>query len=64
MKKRKKTIIGEAPHGPAAPEQAEELNLWRDPLVHVLLVLAVGFAVYSNIIRAPFVFDDQPFLAG
>ncbi|GFO65403.1 tetratricopeptide repeat protein [Geomonas paludis] len=64
MKKRKKTIIGEAPHGPAAPEQAEELNLRRDPLVHILLVLAVGFAVYSNIIWAPFVFDDQPFLAG
>ncbi|MBJ6750433.1 tetratricopeptide repeat protein [Geomonas anaerohicana] len=65
MKKRKKAArTGAAPHGPAAPEQAEELNLRRDPLVHVLLVLAIGFAVYSNIIWAPFVFDDQPFLAG
>ncbi|QWV94358.1 tetratricopeptide repeat protein [Geomonas oryzisoli] len=65
MKKRNKAARTEqAVAAQAAPEQAEELSLLRDPLVHILLVLAVGFAVYSNIIWAPFVFDDQPFLAG
>ncbi|WP_224960280.1 tetratricopeptide repeat protein [Geomonas subterranea] len=65
MKKRKKAAgTGEVQPVPAAPAAEEELNLWRDPLVHILLILTVGIAVYSNIIWAPFVFDDQPFLAG
>ncbi len=62
MKKRRKLLKPEQQAAQQAPPEAEELNLWRDPLVHILLVLAVGFAVYSNIISAPFVFDDLPCL--
>ncbi|MBJ6800461.1 tetratricopeptide repeat protein [Geomonas propionica] len=65
MKKRRKAAREEqGTLAQAAPDGDEELSLWRDPLVHVLLVLVVGLAAYSNIIWAPFVFDDVPFLAG
>jgi tetratricopeptide (TPR) repeat protein len=62
MKKNRKQSKQEQPAAPQAHPEAEEFSLWRDPLVHVLAVLAVGFAVYSNIISAPFVFDDLPCL--
>ncbi|WP_026840781.1 tetratricopeptide repeat protein [Citrifermentans bremense] len=63
MKKRRKLAKLEPQAGPQAlPAVEEELSLWCDPLVHILLVLALGFAVYSNIVAAPFVFDDLPCL--
>jgi Flp pilus assembly protein TadD len=37
-------------------------NLWNEPFVQVLLIIAVGFAVYGNTIVAPFLFDDYPYL--
>jgi tetratricopeptide (TPR) repeat protein len=33
-------------------------SLWQDPFVHVLLIIATGFAVYFNSINVPFMFDD------
>jgi tetratricopeptide (TPR) repeat protein len=35
-------------------------SLWRKPIVHIAIIAALGFIVYSNTFNVPFVFDDEP----
>lgn len=39
---------------------AHEAGLWSEPFIHILLILAAGFATYFNSISSPFIFDDYP----
>lgn len=40
----------------------EEPSLWQIPFVHLLLIWALGMAVYATSVSAPFVFDDYMYL--
>jgi tetratricopeptide (TPR) repeat protein len=39
-----------------------DTNLVRRMLVHVLIIIAVGFLIYSNTFTAPFTFDDESYI--
>ena len=60
---RKKPSVDSVPSGPESTQSDLESNsLWREPFVHVLLILAAGFIVYGNSISVPFMFDDYVYL--
>lgn len=42
--------------------EPENVSLWRDPFVHILLILLTAFIVYFNTINVPFLFDDHTYL--
>ena len=39
-------------------QEPDNSNLWQDPFVHILIILATGFVVYFNTMSVPFIFDD------
>ncbi|GAB7025673.1 tetratricopeptide repeat protein [Geotalea toluenoxydans] len=40
----------------------DQINLWHEPFVHVMLIVVAGFVVYFNTITSPFLFDDITYL--
>lgn len=67
MKKPKKVVKklhvdGATMHAEASlPETG---SLWREPFIHILLVLITGFAVYANSMSVQFMFDDFECILG
>jgi len=39
-------------------------GFFRHPVFHILLIVAVGFLIYSNTFHVPFVYDDASFIVG
>lgn len=37
-------------------------NISLSPIAHILLILLLGLAVYSNTFSVPFIFDDDPYI--
>lgn len=42
--------------------ESDAVNLWHDPFVHAILIIAIGFIVYFNVVTTPFLFDDYLYL--
>ena len=67
MKKNKKKRLADESRQAAAPavagqEKSDSASLWHNPLLHLLLILCAGIAVYADTISFPFYFDDLPYL--
>ncbi len=59
-KSRTKKIDPGESSSPPQPEYDD--NLWHDPFVHVVLIIATAFFVYFNTVTIPFMFDDFTYL--
>lgn len=49
---------------PQAEQTGKKINIgfFRRPAVHILIIIAVGFLIYSNTFHVPFVYDDTSFI--
>lgn len=39
-------------------------GFYQRPVVHILIIVALGFLIYSNTFHVPFVYDDASFIVG
>lgn len=67
MKKSNKSFktadtIADIRHSIQAQSEPKSRILWKDPFVHLLLILFTGFIVYFNSINVPYMFDDFSYL--
>lgn len=49
-------------HSSSSETENDDISLWHEPFVHVVLIIAAGFFVYINTVTTPFLFDDYPYL--
>ncbi|MBF0343505.1 MAG: tetratricopeptide repeat protein [Nitrospirae bacterium] len=47
------------PTGKGRPEGSERPPFYANPYLHILLLVVVGFLIYSNTFEVPFFFDDD-----
>jgi tetratricopeptide (TPR) repeat protein len=38
--------------------EKDNINLWHDPFIHIVFIIAVAFCIYINTVTTPFLFDD------
>lgn len=44
--------------------ESDQVSLWRDPFIQILIIVAGGFLLYFNTLMIPFTFDDFACLVG
>jgi len=62
MAKKKKKKIVQVVREPTVSERAREFFLKRQHAIAVFLISLIGFEVYANTFKVPFIYDDLPLI--